>query len=162
MNTNMNKKLIVFDLNGILIKRQYDPSKKLIIKNSKRFGNHLIFKIEDINFHRLSEYFDIAVWSSMSLNNMNKYMTYIFGSFQKDIKFVFSQNECYKIPNSEDKNGKPLFIKDINEILQKFTYSPNDIIFIDDSPEKIPYGRRIDPMDYKDRELIDYLSLNIL
>lgn len=154
------KKLIVFDLNGVLIKRQYDPNRlKSIAYGAKRIGNHIVSKIEYIDFNRLGKYYDIAVWSSMNQRNINRYLEYIFGDFRKNLKFVFSERECYK----EERVGKPLFTKDSIKILQKFPlYSIDDIIIVDDSLEKIDsglYGRHIEPVDYNGIGLADYLKI---
>ena len=80
----MNKNLVVFDLNGVLIERKYIGNRKnadVLNKYSKRIGNTIVSKIDNVDCNELGKYYDIAVWSSMSLHNINKYIDYIFGDF---------------------------------------------------------------------------------
>lgn len=133
------RKLIIFDLNGVLIDRQYnkDRSYKPKIKGSSQIGHFLAWRrpLLDRLLNTVFEEYDVALWSSVSTWNIEQFGKYAFGSHWKKLKFVFNQEHCEAVPGITKK--RPLFLKNLSEVWRKFPeYTKQNTLLVDDSAEK--------------------------
>lgn len=138
------KKLIILDMNGLLIHRLFTKNKesKDILPDVKHIGNFLVWKRpgaeELLNF--LLENFDVAIWSSMSKYNLNPFVNYIFDDSENNrkdkLKFVWDQTNCESVKHPET-DKKPLFLKNISDVCKEFPeYEKYNILLVDDSKLK--------------------------
>ncbi|XP_004305366.1 PREDICTED: uncharacterized protein LOC101295843 [Fragaria vesca subsp. vesca] len=117
------KKLLVFDLNGLLVYRVYRSNKPDVPSDRTpdgKFGNHLVFKRpfaeEFVQF--CLEIFEIGIWSSA---------------------LECGQSRCTDSGfKSLEKRMKPLFFKELKKLWNHFggQYSECDTLLIDDQPYK--------------------------
>ena len=140
------RNLVILDLNGVLIDRKYvgkasDDSEH----EGTRIGHFLVYKRPGLdNFlRRLFKLFDVAVWSSAKKWNVNQLVDFIFCEPEyhfSDLKFVWCQEQCTREthPDEELAKVKPLFVKSLDAVWEKFPeYNPGNTFFVDDTPEKI-------------------------
>lgn len=76
--------------------------------------------------------FDIAVWSSASEEYVSEVVRRLFSNAQP--KFAWSVSRC--IQRIDAKSNGYVYVKDLRKV-QKFGYSTQEILIVDDSPEKI-------------------------
>lgn len=115
--------LVIFDLNGVLINKHGKFSKKL--------------EDTDLIINFAFENYDVAVWSSAKLDNINKTLSKILTSEQiSKLVFIFSQENCVAV---KGKNKYyPIFTKPLFKVWEIYTeYGVDNTIIVDDSIEKI-------------------------
>jgi hypothetical protein len=148
-----NKKLVIFDLNGILIDRAYinDISHPLLAPgNPSVVGKFLIWKRPGLdNFLSfLFEYFNVAVWSSISKHNIVPTAKFIFGEHYDKLAFVYDRDFCEILTDvPSERSGpvrgdhttpKPVVRKNLKTVWQSFTrFNETNTLIIDDSDEKM-------------------------
>lgn len=133
------RKLIIFDLNGVLIDRQYnkDRSYKPKIAGSSQIGHFLAWRRPRLDrlLNTVFEEYDVALWSSVSTWNIEQFGKYAFGKHWKQLKFVFSQKECEAVPGLT--KDRPLFLKNLATVWEKYPqYTQDNTLLVDDSAEK--------------------------
>jgi len=140
------RKLIIFDLNGVLLDREYRDPKGLLPKIEEDvtlplptiIGNFAAWKRPDANnkLAKLFENYDIAIWSSAKMFNVEPLVRFMFDlETRSKLKFVWSQENC-TVEKGEDPR-KPLFIKDLSKMWKEFPeYDQTNTLLIDDSKEK--------------------------
>ncbi|CAN8230456.1 unnamed protein product [Cochlearia groenlandica] len=139
------KKLVVFDLNGILadIVQGYTgeivPDGKVSYRSV--FLRPFVHSFLDFCFER----FDIGIWSSRHIGL--DYMTnLVMRNHARNVLFCFGQNICittrFKTP---ENSRKPLFLKNLGRVWERFgtcftcgkrKYDETNTLLIDDSPDK--------------------------
>lgn len=132
-------KLVVLDLDGVLIDRQFntvsDPHADMMIET--RFGSkwNVYYKPRCFAFidHLYEKGFDVAIWTSARKENVEEVVDEMFDG--RDLTFFKSQGDCTR----EEQVGavKPMFYKCVDKI---DGYSPNEILFIDETYEKMKYN----------------------
>jgi hypothetical protein len=116
-------KLIIFDLNGVLI--------------SKHGKNSVKLKNADIMLNYAFENYSVAIWSSAKLENVNKTLAKLLSKDQLfKLVFIFSQENCLALKGTHKYH--PNFTKPLCKVWSVFSeYGPDNTLIIDDSIEKI-------------------------
>jgi len=76
--------------------------------------------------------FDIAVWSSSSDAYVSEVVDRLFSNVRP--KFAWSVSRC--VQRIDTRSNGYVYVKDLRKV-QKFGYSTDEILIVDDSPEKI-------------------------
>ena len=142
--TITTKPLLILDLNGILIYREFIKS-DIVYNNGERIGNFNIWKRpklqEFLDF--IFSKFHVAVFSSITKKNIEKTVQYVFGEKYSLLKFIYNQDNCVKVSkfNSKDHKRDITFRKNLQIIWNKFPdFNLENTLIIDDSPEKMRYN----------------------
>jgi hypothetical protein len=128
------KHLLIFDLNGIFLDRERDDVQK---KPDFTVGRFKCYKRPGIKrfLKWVHHHFDVAVWSSTMPHNTIPIVQNIWGKKMKDLKFVFSQNQC---THGGMMGDKPALLKDLERVWTIFPwYNESNTLLIDDSPYKV-------------------------
>lgn len=135
----MQKPLIIFDLNGIFIDRKYEkPSADNIPDGAQQLGNFLVWKRPGLTefLDRVFQVADVGVWSSVNKWNADLISKHAFGDYHEKLVFVFDQSLCVPLPG--DNPHKPIFLKNLSSIWEKFPqYNASNTLIIDDSDAKM-------------------------
>ncbi|KAI5074746.1 hypothetical protein GOP47_0010707 [Adiantum capillus-veneris] len=140
------RKLIVFDVNGVLLKRwrwESAPSHAANILNVGRMGVSLrpgILRLLRVVF----ELFDVGLWSSMQEQNLTPIINLIKSKYKEAgygetfFKFCLHQGHCEE-RHCEGKHPKfnLVFVKNFrSELVAAYIKDPLNTILVDDNPEK--------------------------
>lgn len=160
------RKLVVFDLNGILadIARghtgEFVPDGKISFRSV--FKRPFVDTFLDFCFER----FDVGIWSSRRIG-LNYMTDIVMGNHAKNLLFSFDQNICITTDfKTLENTTKPLFLKDLRTVWDRFgtclscgkrKYDESNTLLVDDSPDKAlcnpPHtGIFPFPYQYTDRE----------
>ena len=125
-------RLIVFDLDETLV---HATEEALPHPHSFEVTPYFIYKrpysSELIEF--CASHFDIAVWSSSSERYVDAVTSHLFGS-SFPVAFSWAVSKC--VQKVDPRSNGYVYIKDLRKIL-KHGYAADEIIMIDDSPEKL-------------------------
>ncbi|KAL6141804.1 hypothetical protein ACLB2K_060091 [Fragaria x ananassa] len=152
------KKLLVFDLNGLLVYRVFCFNKGGIPRDRAsdgRCGNHIVYKrpfAEEFMLFCL-ERFEVGIWTSALEKNVDGVLDCVMEKLRSRLIFVWDQHRCtdsgYK---SLETKMKPLYLKELKKVWDHFEgkFSASDTLLIDDQPYKAllnpPYtGIFLDP-----------------
>ncbi|GAB2272229.1 hypothetical protein Dimus_007050 [Dionaea muscipula] len=142
------KKLIILDLNGLLVYRTHRwvgkiPSNR---KHDGLFGNQFVYKRpfceEFMNF--CLQRFEIGLWSSGKVHNVDGVLDCVFKGLRSKLLFVWNQDHCtdYGFKTLENKE-KPLFFRELKKVWVKVmppckhgSYSASNTLLIDETPYK--------------------------
>ncbi|KAF8052336.1 hypothetical protein N665_1572s0017 [Sinapis alba] len=160
------RKLVVFDLNGILadIARgntgECVPDGKISFRSV--FKRPFVATFLDFCFEK----FDVGIWSSRRIGL--DYMTdIVMGNHARNLLFSFDQSICITTDfKTLENTTKPLFLKDLRTVWNRFgtclscgkrKYDETNTLLVDDSPDKAlcnpPHtGIFPFPYQYTDRE----------
>ncbi|XP_014495016.1 uncharacterized protein LOC106756932 [Vigna radiata var. radiata] len=168
LNLGPRKKLLVMNLNGLLMYRVHLRDLWKVSKSRSRdrvYGSFLVFKRpfceEFIKF--CLERFEVGIWSSAKEHNMDGALAIAIGSIRKKISFVLDQTHCtdsgYK---SLEKRTKPLFFKEFNKMWENVKksgpFNVSNTLLIDDKPYKAflnPDNTAIFPESYDVNDVTD-------
>ena len=145
---SIQKKLIILDLNGLLISREYvkDRTKKPP-KNAKRAGNFFVYFRPGLNefLTVIFKRYDVAVWSSACKHNVDMLCKLVFKERIDQLVFIWYQNQCTKEehPDKKMKNIKPLYCKDLKKVRFKYVNYLH-ILMLDDSKHKMKLNSKDD------------------
>jgi len=132
------RKLLVLDLNGLLIDRTFvkEYKKQDNTATPTKIGAFFVWKRPHLDtfIDYILQNFNVSVWSSAKINNVQNLVDFIFEDRQKELIFMWDQSKC--IAEHRD-DTHPLFLKPIDKILEVFPEYKDRILFIDDSPEKL-------------------------
>lgn len=137
------KPLLILDLNGILVYRNYAPnsssSDDKIPDGAIRRGNFIIWKRPGLE--KFLEYvfhnFNVAVWSSVSKRNLDPLIEVVFGPLKQRLLFSWDQSRCEKT-NHPLTNKKPLFLKNLSEVWKEYSmFDEKNTLIIDDTSLKM-------------------------
>ena len=139
------KPLIILDLNGVLIDREYNKEANPEEGVNEKVGNFLVWKRPALDgfLQGLFERYHVAVWSSVKAWNLDQLVKYIFNDkafHHEDLAFCWSQDQCdqEEHPDEELRDKKPLFVKDLSKVWEAFPqFDCENTVIIDDTPEKI-------------------------
>ncbi|KAI3957771.1 hypothetical protein MKX01_007602 [Papaver californicum] len=140
------KKLLVLDLNGILVdivsnvpdgyKADTFIARKALFKRP--------FCDDFLKF--LFQNFDVGVWSSRTKRNVDSVVDFVMGDTKKNLLFCWDQYHCTDTGYSTLENRqKPLVLKELKKLWNKHdqnlpwekgAYNESNTILLDDSPYK--------------------------
>lgn len=128
----MQKRLIVFDLDETLVHAREDA---LAIDAFAKIGEYWIYlrphACRLLSF--AANHFDVGFWSSSSPAYVEQVLAMILPTDLAP-KFAWAADRCVQRPDVS--SGGYIYIKDLRR-LQRFGYLVDEIIIVDDSPEKI-------------------------
>lgn len=143
----MDKKLIVLDLNGLLIERLHKSEFKK--KNLSVFADFVTSKNILVFYRPYAKEFlkyvfrayDVGVWSSMTKKNTFDILENLLTREQRaSLKLVLTQENCRH--DGEYIGNKPIFYKEFDKLctLKNLRVYKKNIIIIDDSAYKCRYN----------------------
>lgn len=172
----MDRKLIVLDVNGLMIH-------KVLSINDKEDINHLeSYKTNKLNIYirkgiydfikKLNETFDLAIWTSTNSYTLNYLINSIYKNTQVKFKFVWYRDRTVL----RDINDKECYktIKPVESILYnpvinyEKKYNKDNIIFVDDELDKISMNKNnciikeFDPYNEHNEQELDLIYEQIL
>jgi RNA polymerase II subunit A small phosphatase-like protein len=125
-------RLIVFDLDETLVHATEVP---LPYAHTFQVGPYFVyvrpFASELIKFSAL--HFDVAVWSSSSERYVEAVTSELFGNTYP-VVFSWAISKC--VQKIDPRSNGYVYVKDLRKAI-KHGYAPEEIIMIDDSPEKL-------------------------
>lgn len=125
-------RLIVFDLDETLV---HATEVVLPCPHAFQIGPYFVyvrpFAADLIRF--CASHFEIAVWSSSSERYVETVTSQLFGT-SFPVTFSWAISKC--VQKVDAKSNGYVYIKDLRKAL-KYGYAADEIIMIDDSPEKI-------------------------
>lgn len=128
----MSVRLVVFDLDETLV---HATRERLTYVHDFAVPPYHVyirpFAAELISF--TAKHFDIAVWSSSSQEYVEAVTESLFGA-QYPTKFSWAVQRC--VQKVDPRTNGYVYIKDLRKV-QKHGYSVEEIVMLDDSPEKL-------------------------
>ncbi|XP_074316421.1 uncharacterized protein LOC141652699 [Silene latifolia] len=139
------KKLLVFNLNGVLIHRDHKKSPSTKYRSPDGvFGSQVVYKrpFLDKFLKFCLERFEVGLWSSAQVQNTDGVVESVLQEYESRFLFVWDQDRCsdygYKLP---DKKRKPMFFKELANVwsslaaIKRQFYESNTLL-IDNEPYK--------------------------
>ena len=128
----MGVKLIVFDLDETLVHATGTP---LPHAHHFQVASYFVYvrPFASELIKTAASRFDVAVWSSSSERYVEAVSAELFGQ-PCPLKFSWSVSRC--VQKVDPKSNGYVYIKDLRKVL-KHGYTVDDILMIDDSPEKL-------------------------
>lgn len=175
---NSWKKLLVLDINGLLLDTYYQgeprPDRPHDAKVNRFYVYKRAFCDEFVQF--CLKNFIVGVWSSAREHNVHSLVDFIFKEAKGQLAFIWHQQHCtdtgFRHP---DNKYKPVFLKELSRLWEstepdlpwtKGDYGPSNTLLIDDSPYKAisnPGCTAIFPKTYKATDPKDnYLAGELL
>lgn len=125
-------RLIVFDLDETLIHATEMP---LPYSHAFQVGPYFVytrpFASELIKF--CASHFEVAVWSSSSERYVGSVTAELFGT-RFPVAFSWAVSKC--VQKVDPRSNGYVYVKDLRKVM-KHGYAADEIIMIDDSPEKL-------------------------
>lgn len=143
------KQLIIFDLNGVLV-RAYPREQAINI--TKKPSMYLKYK--KIYFRpglstfidKCLESFEIGIWSCFQMNNIKPILRKSIGQNRMDkLLFIWDQSWCSMEGHVTNLQGqtKPALLKDLSKVWETYPqYGPKNTLLIDDSEYKLKNNPR--------------------
>lgn len=128
----MGIQLVIFDLDETLVHATEVP---LSHARDFQLGRYFVYvrpfasELIKVSASR----FDIAVWSSSSQQYVEAVSTALFGQ-SAPLKFLWSVSRC--VQKADPKSRGYVYVKDLRRVM-KHGYTVDQIIMLDDSPEKL-------------------------
>lgn len=135
------KPLVILDINGVLLYREYDSKRTDADEKRGRFS---IWKRPDLTtfIPRLFDVYHVAVWTSMQKHNTNEMIELVFPKeYMRKLWFIRNQTHCLKLKDKgfyPDKPDRPWFVKKIPWYWFLFFRT---IYIVDDDFAKIGFNR---------------------
>lgn len=167
MKKVVNEKLLILDIDEALIHCNYslvnNRAPDLVIKDGKS-------TISGWNRPKLSEFveyalanFHVGVWSSGSPDYVAEVSKHIFKDRVDELKFIWARDRCtVKYFPSYDiysYSSQQVYLKNLNKIKRSFGYRLENMLVVDDSPEKHMnnYGNliRVSPWEAQESKFDD-------
>ena len=126
-----DRKLIIFDLNGILINKEWDPeTRKTLLWRRPNLDGFLEYIIPR---------YDIAIWSSAKKHNVKYHAKFALGDYYDHLVFVYHQEQCFrKELDFADGDYNDILQKNLQRVWRNFPqYNEHNTIIVDDSIEKM-------------------------
>ena len=138
--------LVVLDLNGVLLDREFLDDKNrrdgYPVSPTCYAGKFAVWthpKLVEFLALLMLDY-EVAIWSSAKSFNVKQLLDAIIPKLQKDLLFVWGQEECVPVKTDEKySDGKPvmLFTKPAERIWRLYPQYEGKTIIIDDSSQKV-------------------------
>ncbi|KAG6410241.1 hypothetical protein SASPL_128294 [Salvia splendens] len=167
-SANMKKKLLVLDLNGLLVDissyvpYNYDPD-DIIMKKAVFRRPHCH---DFLNF--CFEKFNVGFWTSRTKRNMEPLLDFLLGNNKSRLLFHWDQSHCTDTGYyTVDKKNKPLLLKKLKKLWDKCepglpwergVYNESNTLLLDDTPYKAltnPRYTAVFPYSYCFRDVRD-------
>ena len=166
-----SKKLLVLDVNGLLVAR-YSKLDKIIPHGTphRMVAKSFMFKRPfcDSFLEFCFENFYVGVWSSMMEGNVRRSLDYICKQIQHKFLFVMHQGDCTNTGlRNPGKKASPLFLKELAKVWCRFPqglFNETNTLLIDDTPYKAlwnPPYTAIFPEAYQYNEADDFLKTTL-
>lgn len=140
------KKLLVLDVNGLLVDIVADPDKSYTADTI--IGSKAVFKRpycdEFLNF--CFERFSVGVWTSRTRRNIERVLDFLIKDTQHQLLFCWDQSHCTETGfNTIENSDKPLVLKELKKLWEKQdpnlpwdkgVYDESNTFLLDDSPYK--------------------------
>ena len=160
LRSQIKEKLIILDLNGILISRQFvgnmnEEEMKQLDKfdEASHVGRFLVWKRPHLDkfLDFMFDHFHVGVWSSISSYNLKLFAKHVFGKRMKDLLFMMDNTYCVKSKHPET-DEKPLFSKPLQTVWDKYDmFSCKNTMILDDTELKMscnPEGTYLCPKEW--------------
>ncbi|KAH1080641.1 hypothetical protein J1N35_020402 [Gossypium stocksii] len=151
--SQLRKKLLVLDVNGLLADIIYRPPKNY--KADAHIAGRAIFKRSfcDDFLRFCFEKFEVGIWSSRNRRNLERVVNFLMGDMKQKLLFCWDSSHCtttrFKTPGHR---YKPLVFKELRKLWRKSDpnlpwekgyYNESNTLLIDDSP----YKALLNPLD---------------
>ncbi|MBA0714714.1 hypothetical protein Golax_013673, partial [Gossypium laxum] len=151
--SQLRKKLLVLDVNGLLADIIYRPPKNY--KADAHIAGRAIFKRSfcDDFLRFCFEKFEVGIWSSRNRRNLERVVGFLMGDMKQKLLFCRDSSHCtttrFKTPGHR---YKPLVFKELRKLWRKSDpnlpwekgyYNESNTLLIDDSP----YKALLNPLD---------------
>lgn len=136
-----NKKLVILDLNGVLIHRERRDGTSLPpppgAQQLSRFNVWVHPDATTILDSLATQGFDIAIWSSVRSENVKEILP-LFNWDASRYRFIWTQEDCVVNGEHPLKPGVPNFTKPLSKVWKCFPeYNASNTVIVDDSDVKI-------------------------
>ncbi|KAE8649334.1 hypothetical protein Csa_014436 [Cucumis sativus] len=142
----MRKKLLVLDINGVLVDIVSPPPKER--KADISIARHAVFRRPFyLDFMKFCfERFEIGIWSSRNRKNVSRMVDYLLGDMKHKLLFCWDLSHCAasKFKTLENKHKRVVF-KQLRRLWEKQDpnlpwkegeYNESNTLLLDDSPYK--------------------------
>lgn len=165
---NNGKKLLVLDVNGLLVDissyvpYDYEPD-EIIMKKAVFKRPHC-----DDFLKFCFEKFNVGVWTSRTKSNVEPILDFLLGSEQCKLLFCWDQSQCTKTGfTTVEKRDKPLLLKKLKKLWNKSdpnlpwemgVYNESNTLLLDDTPYKAlsnPRYTAVFPYSYRYKDVRD-------
>ncbi|CAN1197204.1 Uncharacterized FCP1 homology domain-containing protein C1271.03c [Linum perenne] len=163
-----SKKLLILDLNGLLVDvvslppKDHKPDKRVGIKSF--FARPFYLDFLKFCFER----FEVAVWSSRTKKNIDILVDYLFGDMKNSLLFCWDLSNCTTTQfKTLENRHKPLVFKELKKVWEKHDpqlpwergyFNESNTLLVDDSPYKSllnPVHSAIYPNSYSFQDMND-------
>lgn len=166
--SHSKKKLLVLDLNGLLIDIVLSPCHGY--RPDKMVSNKAVFKRpycdEFLSF--CFERFNVGVWSSRVKKNLDIVIDFLLGDSKQNLLFCWDASQCSETGlNTLENERKSLVLKELKKLWEKIDpnlpwekgeYNETNTLLLDDSPYKAlcnPVHTAVFPYSYDYRNTED-------
>lgn len=140
--TVRKKKLLVLDVNGLLVATYHTKDQLPLEPYHVKLGNFYVYKRpaceEFLKF--CFENFVVGVWSSAQEHNVNNLVDFVLKDLKSLLAFSWHQIHCTRTNVMHpDNDRKPIFLKELSKVWALFgpgEYGPSNSLLVDDSPYK--------------------------
>ncbi|XWS41006.1 hypothetical protein CRYUN_Cryun17cG0044000 [Craigia yunnanensis] len=144
--SQLRKKLLVLDLNGLLVDIVYRPPKNYTA--DANIAGRAIFKRSfcDDFLRFCSERFEVGIWSSRKMETLERFIDFLMGDMKHKLLFCWDSSYCTATRFiTPGHRYKPLVFKELRKIWgkhdldlpwEKGYYNESNTLLIDDSPYK--------------------------
>ncbi|XP_021286327.1 uncharacterized protein LOC110418038 [Herrania umbratica] len=166
-SSHPKKKLLVLDLNGILVDVVQNPGE---FKPDIRLSGKGVFKRPfcDDFLEFCFRTFNVGIWSSRINKNVKRLVGFLLKKWRRNLLFCWHRKQCTKtkFKTIEDKK-KPLVLKELSKLWgrqspnvpwEKGEYDESNTLLLDDSPYKAlhnPANTAVFPYPYQYRDTKD-------
>ncbi|XP_052179552.1 uncharacterized protein LOC127792927 isoform X2 [Diospyros lotus] len=166
--TNLGKKLLVLDVNGLLadivpyVSEGYTPD--TIISRKAVFKRPFCDDFLQFCFEK----FHVGVWSSRTKRNVESVLDFLMGKSKQNLLFCWDQSHCTDTGfNTVENRDKPLLLKELKKLWEKHEsnlpwergeYNESNTLLLDDSPYKAlknPRHTAVFPLSYQYKDVND-------
>ncbi|XP_038876560.1 uncharacterized protein LOC120068987 isoform X1 [Benincasa hispida] len=145
-NCQMRKKLLILDINGVLVDIVSPPPKER--KADINIARHAVFKRPFyLDFMKFCfERFEIGIWSSRNRKNVSRMVDYLMGDMKHGLLFCWDLSHCTASEfYTVEKKHKRLVFKQLRKVWEKQDpnlpwkqgeYNESNTVLVDDSPYK--------------------------
>lgn len=137
-STKPKRRLLVFDLNGVLLYRKYENMAKADSKADLILNGSSVWVRPGIRefLSRLQRWYDIGIWTSATPDDAHNLVDLVFKQMSFQPLFVLTQADCIPI-KIQWPGVRAELKKDVNVLEDKYGYRRGEIIFIDNTIEKM-------------------------
>ena len=133
-----NEKLIILDLNGTLLYRQYNKSKTILRNDTPDFVIGYFDCYLRPGLDKFIEYifknYTVGIWTSATKVNAIPLINKVFEKYLDKLEFILTREDCSDVKNSDDDHTST---KDVcKKIWRTSKWNELNTIIIEDSDKK--------------------------